>query len=261
MLYRPLLYLAIISILVYSEVGIAKPMKNLVTAIPEISASEIKILEKKGELTRFYGPEEQPKYLLFNSLQKKTRQRFLEFQHEVGVESVFLLPNLQTKKDLEIYNALHKISSLKGITYYSESREKMHVLFSESHVISDLKERNPLPDPFFKQIASKSEILIFQKDSTFEESFNHLVYTYQNGSFNLSLENISPLKISVIPIIDEKNLKMNITIMPIQGYTLFHGICEVDVFNALGLAKRYEKNLYNRIKALSKWFEYNISRQ
>lgn len=257
---KPLLYLTILIILFNFKAGIVFPIENLTTTIPGLSVSEIEKLENTGELTRFYGPKENPKYLPSNSLQKKTSQRFSGFPHKVGVESIFLLPNLKMKNDLEIYNALRKISSLKGITYYSESREKMHVLFSESHMISDINNRHILPDPIVKHISSESAILIYQKDSTFEESINKLVYTYHSGSFSLSLENILPLKISLFPIIDANDLKMNITIMQIKGFYLFHGICEVDVFSALGLAKRYEKNLYNRIKALSKWFETNISK-
>ena len=126
-------------------------------------------------------------------------------------------------------------------------------------MISDLKKRTMLTDPKWNRIPKESKILIYQIDSTFNESINELIYTYNSGSFGLSLENVLPLKVGIFKIIGPRNLKMNITIVQTDKFYLFHGICEVDVINAFGLAKRYEKNLYNRIKALFKWFKHNIS--
>ena len=62
-----------------------------------------------------------------------------------------------------------------------------------------------------------------------------------------------------IPKESKINISILFNIVQTEEIYLFHGICEVDDINAFGLAKQYEKNFYNRIKSLFKWFEHDMS--
>ncbi len=50
---------------------------------------------------------------------------------------------------LGLYNALHAVSTMKGVTYWSETRGKRQVLFLQSYAISSPSRPDRLPDLVF----------------------------------------------------------------------------------------------------------------
>jgi hypothetical protein len=228
--------------------------------ISKLSKSDQEILLKNRELTRFYQNGEAPTLIPTVSFQEKIERVYHQFKHQIGVESIFMLPIEKTRTDLEVYNILRQISTLKGIQYYSKSRGRMRILFNETFYIEDTKHPRRLPDPIVGKIPPESSIKIYQEDTTFDKSISEVRYLYDNGVFGLYFTNLTPLEYMFIDLVDPQKMKMSIVILQDQTNYLFYGICEVETFNLFGLARSYEKNFYHRFKALFNWFEMNISR-
>ena len=240
--------------------GLSQPIDTPGSYISKLSKSNQEILLKNRELTRFYQNGDAPTLIPTVSFQEKIERVYHQFNHQIGVESIFILPIEKTRTDLEVYNILRQISTLKGIQYYSKSRGRMRILFNETFYIKDTKHPRRLPDPIVGKIPTESIIKIYQEDTTFDKYISEVRYIYDNGVFGLYFTNLTPLEYMFIDLVDPQKMKMSIVILQDQTNYLFYGICEVETFNLFGLAGSYEKNFYHRFKALFNWFEMNISR-
>ncbi len=125
-------------------------------------------------------------------------------QPTVGVEMLRLIPDLAEQMDspegwLKIYNDLHAVSSMRGITYYSVSRGKMEILFSKSYAITSASEPTRIPDPVFTVIPENDILYTWQEDKSFggipyQESFR-----YRTDHLVAKIENLSTIPSSYSP--------------------------------------------------------------
>jgi len=156
--------------------GISQPTDTPGSYISKLSKSDQAYLLKNRELTRFYQSGESPTLIPTVSFQDKIEQTYHQFDHQIGVESIFILPIEKTRTDLEVYNVLRQISTLKGIQYYSKSRGSMRILFNETFYIKDMNHPRHLPDPIVDKIPPESTIKIYQEDTTFDKYISEVRY-------------------------------------------------------------------------------------
>src|SRR5689334_313651 len=99
------------------------------------------------------------------------QQDMLAFRPSVGVEMARLIsragPPIRSASDwLPLFNVLHAASTMQGTTYWSVSRGKEEVLFSQSYAVSYPSSAR-IPDPLFRTIPLESSFYTFQEDRSF----------------------------------------------------------------------------------------------
>ena len=117
-------------------------------------------LYSDGEISRYFFDKEKPEYLFSTSYEKELLRKLSNLDISIGVESLYFLKysdkiNCDNVTFLSIYNTLLSTKTMKGIEYYSQSRKKMRVLFTESHEIISLESHKPVEDPVLEIIYTK----------------------------------------------------------------------------------------------------------
>ena len=182
----------------------------------------------------------------------------------VGVEMLRLVPDLTGQMDspegwLKIYNALHAVSSMRGITYYSVTRGKTEVLFSKSFAISSPTERKMIEDPVFTAIPEDDILYTWQEDNSFggipyQESFQ-----YRTDHLAAKIENVSTITFLIFPLVTPHNLVSHVVVIPAGNDLLFYGVACLRTSMPIGDRHSREESLENRLIAMADWLKGRLS--
>lgn len=182
----------------------------------------------------------------------------------VGVEMLRLIPDLADQMDspegwLKIYNALHAVSSMRGITYYSVSRGRREVLFSKSYAISSAASRARIEDPVFTEIPQDDVLYTWQEDNSFggipyQESFQ-----YRNDHLVAKIENLSTISFFILPLVTPHNLVSHVVVIPVDKDLLFYGVAGLRTSMPIGDRHSREESLANRLIAMADWLKERLS--
>jgi hypothetical protein len=224
---------------------------------PEAAA----LLAGKGEATAVFKENGKLQYLPRLPQAAKLSAKIDEMKPMFGVELCLAhrLPAGQKADTPEglakIYNTLARVSSLKGIQYYSVTRGRMREFFAESYRIDGLETRKQLPDQTFASAPPESNrIFTFQDDSTFGKNEYRIDYWFADGCIVMNMENATKVWYGILPLVDPGNLAYLILVYPTGDYLLFYSVVCVKGANPFGILESRTESFYNRIKALDDWF-------
>ena len=231
--------------------------------LPNLSAEERSQLISERELKNFYTDTVQLSYAPELDLWKDIEPQLEDMEPSVGVEILFYYPVRQERLDdtdfrRDVYNVLRSVSTMEGIKYYSASRERMRIFYHESYVIEGPENRERVPDPTVETIPKDSTIHIFQRDSSFGKNVYEATYRYADGTYVLSLVNLTRMYYKVFPVVAPQNVKINLAVMLTERGIVFYGNTAVDVITLLGLQERVQDSFYNRLVAIYDWFKAQI---
>lgn len=187
---------------------------------------------------------------------------------DILVESLFLLPfqTSQTQKSealskdeiLKIANIFCKVSTLKGIEYYSESRGKMNVLYESSYRIDAEKTKNLLPDLELLSLPSTLNFPVLQKDTTFGENIYVYVIETSDTEFHLKIINRTNLSYGILKLIDAEKSLLDFYIKPLDDAYLIYVASRANALLLPGFSEKIEASFSNRAKAIITWFSKKI---
>jgi hypothetical protein len=155
---------------------------------------------------------------------------------------------------LQIYNILRSMSTMKGIQYYSASRERMRTLFAESYVVDGPDAEKRLPDPVTREIPAYSKLYVVQEDLTFGKNIYATEFRYSGDYFLLESTNLTTMHYFFFPMVKPENSVTLILLIPAGEQLLFYGAIGAHTMRLLGLARSREDSFYNRLKAIYGWF-------
>mgnify|MGYP006292971569 FL=1 len=229
---------------------------ELSPGLPPEAQSE---LYHTGETSRFYYKTgSSGLYLPETEFSRDITADLHSIEPNIGVETIYLFeaPGISSKNDdmLHLYNLLRELRSIKGIEYYSASRERMRTFFKEFYTIDGPETKNEIPDKTVDAIPNNEVIFAFQEDLTFGENVSRLRYRYTSPCIALSIENMEKMRYAFIPLIQEGNMQMHLIIYVLDGYIMFYGNCGVHTIELLGLVKKKKESFSNRIEAMYRWF-------
>ncbi len=158
-----------------------------------------------------------------------------------------------------IYNALHAVSSLKGIEYFSVSRGRVDTLFHDAAFVDSSAGGERLPDPRLDSAPvdglRESRFASFD-DASFGRYVVEVGYEVREGSFVLSMENVGAIRKVLIPFVQPRELLSTIVVMPLDDRIVVYGFSCVHALNIFGLAERIgAESFSNRLAALMRWFQ------
>lgn len=224
-----------------------------------ISPELVKLLEENGEIIESNFDNAELKLVpdLYNA--PRLRGDIEELDPSLIIEVLYMqdIPETLTENDsldLFIYNTLRNISSMEGIEYWSNSKDKMRILFEESYRVEEFKSKDPAADKFVTSIPFFDRIICFQKDSTFGKNYYELEYEYSDSIVSLRYMNLDSMYYSIIKAVSKENLVMHFVIFRENEKLFVYSICAADVASLFGMKKKAQASFYERLKAIRTWF-------
>jgi hypothetical protein len=186
------------------------------------------------------------------------------FHPTIGAEVLRFFPmsggGLKTPAGmLSLCNTLASVSTMKGITYWSVTRNKRWPLFTESYAIESPDNPRRIADPFFSSIESQYSIYSFQEDSSFGRNIYRSSFTFVSDQIRTRTENLTPITYILIPIIPVRGLVVDTLIMPTEGGLLFYSVSLLRATIAIGNQSGRADSLVNRMMAMSDWLKGRLA--
>lgn len=216
-----------------------------------------KQLSESKEIFNILHQGELPKAMPFVSCQEQIIEDIKQLKPSIGVEILTFFPYPEKSTDsenLQLYNILNNISSLKDIEYYSASRKRMRVFYHDAFMVESEKSSLPLKDTQFTSIPQDHRITAYFKDSSFGNYYSEILYQYDGKTFNMRMENLSQIWYFVLPLLEPGGMVSSVTIIPTEEGIIFYGLSYLKILNLFGLADDRIDSLYNRMKAIYTWF-------
>jgi hypothetical protein len=229
---------------------------ELCPGLPPKAQSE---LYHTGKTSRFYfTPADSTRYLPESAFSAAITENLTEIAPNIGVETLYLFeaPGISPAQNdmLGIYNLLRKLSTVKGIEYYSASRGRTRTFFREFYTIDGPEQTGPVPDRLVASIPREDVLYAFQEDLTFGKNISRLRYRYERPFIALSIVNLEKMRYALIPLIQEEDMQTHLIIYVLDGFIMFYGNCGVSTIEFFGLVNKKKESFSNRVEAMYRWF-------
>lgn len=183
----------------------------------------------------------------------------------VGAELLQIIPGDGPALDsppgmLTLYNVLHAVSTMKGVTYYSVTRGREMVLFLQSYVIpSPDPAGSPQPDPVFSELPREHDLFTLQEDTSFGRNTYAEHVAALPDHLYLKSENLTTITFLFLPIVTPHNLVSYVVLVPAGKDVLFYGVSCLRSGVPLGDMKSRTQSLENRLVALAGWLKKRVA--
>jgi hypothetical protein len=231
-----------------------------------VEPATLQALEAAGELRSSLAAGAQPRLLPQLPRRAQIQEEVRALQMTVGVELLAIYPGtgvpLDTPEGLRrLYNLMHAASRMKGLQYWSASRQRMRTLFAESYAIDDPVNRRPIPDRVFPgELPAVFQGYTYQRDLTFGGTVYRIDYYCEDGFLSLRTSNLTPMRYLGMPMIREEQSLTWVCLVPSGSRILFYGLSGGHPLSFLGLekSKAREESFYNRLKAIFGWYKQQL---
>jgi hypothetical protein len=236
-------------------------LARIAELVPGLAESERDQLAEHGEVSNLYTAPSEPR------LAPAFRNQIIEDLHRVepriGVEVLLLAPAPDVPSAGPIvFTKLQAMSTMAGIEYYSQTRDRMRILFHESYVIDDPEHRRRIPDPVWSIVPDRDRLYVFQRDSTFGKNVLQLDYRVDGEVIFLTMTNLTRMLFEgIIPAVNQEELIFHIIVQPVGDQMLFYGHGAARAPTLFGLKDRIQLSFYNRIVALYNWYTGQLARR
>ena len=155
---------------------------------------------------------------------------------------------------LLLYNTVHAVSTMKGITYYSVTRGKQMPLFLQSYVIPTPDRAGaPQPDPVFEMVPPEDDLYTLQEDTSFGRNTYAEHVAARADHLYLKTENLTTISYLLLPIVTPRNFVSHIVVVPMGRDVLFYGVSCLKSGLPLGDLKSRTQSMENRLAAVAGW--------
>lgn len=189
--------------------------------------------------------------------------RTLNLSHpNIGVQTlvVAIMPaGLSSRADrsLLLYNLIHQFRTMEGIQYFSSTHNKVRTLFTTSHVVKALGDRDSLGDPHYSAVEPTHDLYLEQDDTTFGKNLYLVtVKGHEGGSIELTMSNVDRVWWGLVPVLGPASLKLTMVIQASADgkFLYFYGNVGISATKVFGMEEQVRTSFYNRVLALYNWF-------
>jgi hypothetical protein len=153
-----------------------------------------------------------------------------------------------------LYNATLAISTLKGIEYFSASRNRMRTFYETSTVIDGPDTKRPLEDPSYAIPPEELAIYARQKDLTFGDNIYQYSYFSRSDALIFVQENLSVMNAGPIPVVGKNKLRSIIAVIDAGDALLVYIVSMAKAVSFPGMNERAGRSFSNRADAVMGWF-------
>ncbi|MCL1815826.1 MAG: hypothetical protein FWG27_08430 [Treponema sp.] len=168
--------------------------------------------------------------------------------------------NWTAEEKSDLCNGIFAISTLKGLEYFSKSRNKMRTLYETSTVIDGPDTKNPRPDPSYRTPPAELSVFVRQKDLTFGDNVYQFTFYADETAFIIFQENITTLSYGPVPVVDKNKLRSVVAIIDCGPYLLIYTASLAKASMLPGMKQRAGESISNRAVALLSWFTQKADR-
>jgi len=185
----------------------------------------------------------------------------------ISVASLALVPypkNWETQSEeqqkLELYNLLHRVSTLQGLTY---GDEKKKVLFSESYTIKNPEDKkSKVEDPVAQALPSIDITYVCQEDSIFGKNIYQHTYQVSQDEVFVDITNLTTMKFLGISFVKPKDMALYLSATKTQEGILLYASTTLATTEPKVSFLFWSFNLadesMNRIIAYQDWFRTQV---
>lgn len=186
------------------------------------------------------------------ALSREIQERFEALAPSHAFETRGQLPGNGISTD-DLYRALHAISSMQGIRYFSVMHNRERVLFKSAHAIDWPSSTVETPDPTPTD-GDDGVSYALVDDVWFGNTAYRMEYRIVDNAILLLVTNLQPLRLFIIPIIDSERLLIALLITPAGNKSRnLYGVVAAQAPEVPFLNARIEDSLRNRLAAMENW--------
>ncbi len=218
-------------------------------------------LETGITLARAVPPGGSPAWLPQSSVRQSLQEELARVGPTILVEAARVFPGAtfdSPEGRLRIYNALHAVSTLKGIPYWSVTSGAERVLFTSSYVIGGPKDTARRPDPVFTSIPKTDVLYSLQVDTAFGRHVYRITYTDGGDCLEARIQTADAISWLFVPMVAPGNLVTLAVLVPTPGGLLFCGLSWLKTGMPIGGREGREASLLNRLLAMADWLEARV---
>jgi hypothetical protein len=153
-----------------------------------------------------------------------------------------------------LYNATLALSTLKGIEYFSASRNRMRIFYEISTVVDGPDTKRSRPDPSYTAPPAELTIYARQKDLTFGDNVYRYTYYAHPGSLVFVQENLTVMNVGPIVVVGKNNLRSVVCVLDAGDSLLVYVASMAKAASFPGMNERAGKSFSNRATAILSWF-------
>ncbi|MGD9927299.1 MAG: DUF6675 family protein [Sphaerochaeta sp.] len=185
----------------------------------------------------------------------------------ISVASLALVPypknwanQSEEQRKLELYNLLHRVSTLQGLTY---GDEKKKVLFSESYTIKNPEDKkSKVEDPVAQALPSIDITYVCQEDSIFGKNIYQHTYQVSQDEVFVDITNLTTMKFLGISFVKPKDMSLYLSATKTQEGILLYASTTLATTEPKVSFLFWSFNLadesMNRIIAYQDWFRTQV---
>ncbi|MDA8426785.1 MAG: hypothetical protein M0Z80_11675 [Treponema sp.] len=226
-----------------------------------IGAAAMDEIASKGSISAV-GSGGTPKLLPDYPGAEPMREALAREKPQVLVEALFFYPRpapvgaeAQAAELAYIYGLMRDFSTLRGITYYSQTQRSMQTLYVEAYRVAGPKDPTRVTDPPPPEpgaIPPKERFYVFQQDQRFGKNVYRYDFTSYPDGFLVDTTNETQMSFLFFPIFKPEKLEMRLLLIPATDGILFYAESGAEVPGFLrGLAG---ESFQSRAAALFGWF-------
>jgi hypothetical protein len=184
-------------------------------------------------------------------------KRALETEPSYLIESLSVINKAAAK--LGIYNALLKVSTLKGRRYFSNTRNRETVLFEEASIIASESDNKRQSDPpNAAELPASRTVFIAVKDANFGNCYYKAEISTEGAGIRFVLSNFRAVNYLFIPVIKPEKLLIQLYLEPIGDSVVLYGLTGVDTADFAAKHVDVASAIGKRLDIIYKWIADNL---
>lgn len=250
--------LSIAILFISASTGFASSLKTL---LPDLSENEYSDLLAGSTLIAWPGTAADMRFSPKGEMGEALRTLPEQFKVSVYVESAFLIPGiaLSEKIKLDVVNELLNVETLSGVTYYSERRDAITILFDNVYQVAQPGSKTIIAAETLSELPDSLGVFIHLKDSNFGSSWYEMIIKQLGGGLLFSLQNQKPLSFMMIRAFSENDVRMRIIITSVDEGIYVAAICAANPARlASSLVDMYSA-MEKRLRAVQGWVVERIA--
>jgi hypothetical protein len=162
---------------------------------------------------------------------------------------------------IAIQNVLRTLGGLKGLPYWSASRNREMTLFNDSYAVDSPSGLRRTADPLVASITDRETVYGIQDDTTFGKNLYEFTYRTDAEAVSLQVENVNALSLLFVPVVPPRGMGSRFLVVTSGDTVAVWGACWLRAAFRFMEGGDRESSLVNRLTALSRWFLASLRRE
>ena len=239
----------------------SRALRSLDELFPDLGDMRSEVFSEAG-LVRALGKNDAPGPLPASGSGIALHNSILEKRPSYLAVSLMVVPYSGRPLDmLDAYNALGRISDLKGRLYYSNTRRAEIPLFEEATRIQSAQRNTPIPDPQPATLLPSSEtIYVRLKEANFGNSYFRADISTSPFGVTYNMTNFRSISYLIFPVMAQEKFSAKLYLEPLTEGMLVYSIGGADLPDIFGAMIDIPSFIANRLVFFTRWISDSLKK-